>query len=77
MADAAAVRTYAVVARMALTTVPCRPVGVCRGTATQFINRTIVGSSAFVVELASKAFGALSAATVVRNVNAVVQAVMS
>lgn len=65
------VRTYAAVAGMALATVPCLPLGVCTGTATQFINRSVAQSSAFVVELATKFYGALSAAVVLRNVNAI------
>ena len=75
VANPAIVRTYATVASMALATVPCLPLGFCTGTATQFINRSVARSSAFVVELASKSFGALSAATVLRNVHAIFRAV--
>jgi peptidoglycan hydrolase-like protein with peptidoglycan-binding domain len=74
VADPSVVTTYANAAGMRIVVVPCRPLGTCTGTATRFVNRTIAGSSAFVVELATKV-AALSSATIVRHVAAIFRAV--
>lgn len=62
------VYAYADTAGYPLASVACSPS--CTGTATQFINATIGGSSAFVVELSTKAAGGMSPRGVTNHVNA-------
>lgn len=71
------VRTYAAAAGIALRTIPCLPLVICTGTATQHINRTIAEASAFVVELARKSATGLGGGTVQRHVGAIFRAAVA
>jgi hypothetical protein len=63
-----AVTAYAAAAGYRLGTIPCSPA--CTGTATQYLNGTLAVSSAFVVELSTKAAGGISDQGVNNHVNA-------
>jgi murein peptide amidase A len=61
---------YAQQVGYSVTTVACSPTGYCTGNATQYMNTTIRGSSAFVVELSTNVAGAISPNGLVKHANA-------
>ncbi|MET0460196.1 MAG: M14 family zinc carboxypeptidase [Ilumatobacteraceae bacterium] len=70
VANPAVLTTYGATAGYGVATVNCGPTGYCIGNATQFGNFTVAGSSAFVVELSTKALGGLTPAGVDAHANA-------
>ncbi len=69
VASPAAVHEYARVSGYPLGSIPCSPA--CTGTATMFANAAVTPSTAFTVELASKAAGAMSPTGVASHAAAV------
>jgi protein MpaA len=61
---------YAQQVAYSVTTVACSPTGFCTGNATQYMNTTIPGSSAFVVELSTNVRNAISPTGLVKHANA-------
>jgi len=61
---------YAQQVGYSVTTVACSPTGFCTGNATQYMNTTILNSSAFVVELSTNVAGAISPNGLVKHANA-------
>ena len=62
---------YAGAAGYGVATVPCGLRVYCTGNATQYQNATIAGSSAFVVELTTKAAGGMSPEGVNNHTNGI------
>lgn len=71
VANPATLQAYADRAGYPIATVPCAPTVYCTGNATQFMNSTITGSSAFVVELSTSRAGGMSTTGVTNHVEAV------
>jgi murein peptide amidase A len=69
VADPDVLHAYGAAAGYSVATVPCSPTGDCTGNATQYMNSTISGSSAFVVELATNTAGGMSPNGVVAHTN--------
>jgi murein peptide amidase A len=70
VAHPAVLTAYARAAGYQVSTVACSPTGHCTGNATQYMNTTIAGSSAFVVELSTNAAGGISPKALVNHTNA-------
>lgn len=71
VANPAVLTAYAAKVGYPVYTVPCGPTVYCTGNATQYMNSSIAGSNAFVVELASKAAGAMSPTGLENHVNGI------
>jgi protein MpaA len=71
VANTAVLTAYAARAGYPVYTVPCGPTIYCTGNATQYMNATIPGSNAFVVELASKVAGAMTPNGIENHVNGI------
>ena len=70
VADTNVLYAYAQPVGYSVTTVNCSPTGYCVGNATQYMNRAIRGSSAFVVELSTNTRGGVSARAVANHASA-------
>jgi hypothetical protein len=70
VANPAVLTAYAQQVGYSVTTVACSPTGYCTGNATQYMNTTIPGSSAFVVELSTNVRDAISPNGLVKHANA-------
>ena len=67
--NAVVTQAYATAAGYRISSIPCSPA--CTGTASQFTNANVAGSSAFTVELSTKLAGGLSPTGVANHVRAV------
>ena len=69
VANPSVLYAYAAEAEYGVATVNCSPTGYCTGNATQYMNSSIPGSSAFVVELSTSVAGGMSPKGVTNHVN--------
>jgi protein MpaA len=70
VANPAVLTAYAQAAGYSVSTVACSPTGYCTGNATQYMNTSILYSSAFVVELSTNTAGGISPKALINHTNA-------